>query len=527
MNVFLMYPDKDFDLERPLPPNHQDLTQDLGLDRLFSAMAQDDPFVRKVAQTAVFTSLTNPDEIIFRQHVLQDCIAHPGVVRQLYAIALDAIGQERKIYRSFLNYPDAVLRRAVEVLELFVEQLRKLRSIADEVSDVFESEGFRTFFAMIQHELSDEYFAVVDQHLKRLHFKRGVLISARLGQGNRGVDFVLREPRERKRSWRDLFGFGKDSALTLEIAERDESGARALSELRGRGLNTTADVVAKSADHILGFFRMLSAELAFYLGCLNLRDQLISHDEPVSFPRPAPRGAVVHSAGELYDVSLCLALKQRVVGNDLRADGKRLIVITGANQGGKSTFLRGVGLAQLMMQCGMFVAAEAYTASVSSGLYTHFRREEDPTMQSGKLDEELSRMDRIVARIKPHAMMLFNESFSATNEREGAEIAAGIVDALLDAGIEVFFVTHSFELSHGFYERGLDHALFLRAQRQEGGRRTYRLEKGEPLPTSFGVDLYGRIFNDNVLSPHVREGHPPPRRTDLAADSSASDTDFG
>ena len=65
-------------------------------------------------------------------------------------------------------------------------------------------------------------------------------------------------------------------------------------------------------------------------------------------------------------------------------------MITGANQGGKSTFLRSVGLAQLMMQCGMFVAAESLRASVGQRLFTHYKREEDAAMESGKLDEELA-----------------------------------------------------------------------------------------------------------------------------------------
>jgi len=61
----------------------------------------------------------------------------------------------------------------------------------------------------------------------------------------------------------------------------------------------------------------------------------------------------------LYDVCLTLKLEHRVVGNDADGEGKELFMITGANQGGKSTFLRSAGLSQLMMQCGMFVPARS------------------------------------------------------------------------------------------------------------------------------------------------------------------------
>lgn len=63
-------------------------------------------------------------------------------------------------------------------------------------------------------------------------------------------------------------------------------------------------------------------------------------------------------------------------------------------------------------------------------------------MESGKLDEELSRMSGIVDHISSDSMVLFNESFAATNEREGSEIARQIVSALLEKRIKIFFVTH-------------------------------------------------------------------------------------
>jgi DNA mismatch repair ATPase MutS len=147
-----------------------------------------------------------------------------------------------------------------------------------------------------------------------------------------------------------------------------------------------------------------------------------------------------------------------------------------------------------MMQCGMFLPAESFRANVCDGIFTHFKREEDPSMRSGKLDEELSRMSSMVDNMTPNSIVLLNESFASTNEREGSEIARQIVRALLETGIKVFYVTHMFDLAQGFYLAKMDGALFLRAERLAGGRRTFRLVEGEPLPTSYGEDLYGRIF---------------------------------
>ena len=122
-------------------------------------------------------------------------------------------------------------------------------------------------------------------------------------------------------------------------------------------------------------------------------------------------------------------------------------------------------------------------------VYTHFKREEDVELASGKFDEELARMHQVVAQIRPGALMLFNESFAATNEREGSEIARQIVHALLESGIRIGYVTHLYDLAHGFV--GDPDAYFLRAERE----RTFRLIEGDPLPTSFGGDLYRDIFH--------------------------------
>ena len=69
-----------------------------------------------------------------------------------------------------------------------------------------------------------------------------------------------------------------------------------------------------------------------------------------------------------------------------------------------------------------------------------------------------------------------------------------IVRALVEASVKVFYVTHLFDLAQGFCLAKMDTALFLRAERLADGRRTFRLVEGEPLPTSYGEDLYRRIF---------------------------------
>lgn len=503
MKAHLLHSNRDFDIKRLSPWNAEALTGDLALNAVFEAMAQGDKFVLEIVERVILSGFDNDlDTIRHRQEILNDCLNQPAVVREVYAIAVEAVERQRKHYLGALSrYPDWVLRLSIELMESLLSIVRKLREVADSHAHEFVSDGWIEFFEMLKRELSDDYFAGVQYHLSQLKFRKGVLISARLGKGNKGSRYVLRRPPHEEGTWMTRLFAWQRQPYSFSLDPRDEGGARALSELQDRGISLVAQALAQAADHVSSFFEMLRTELAFYVGCINLHSKLLQKGGTICNPSPmAPEERRLSFQG-LYDVSLALSLDEHVVGNDANADGKDLVIVTGANQGGKSTFLRSIGLAQLMMQCGMFAPAESFCSSVCDCLFTHYKREEDVSMKSGKLDEELSRMSQIVDHITPHAMILFNESFAATNEREGSEIATQILSALLDKPIKMICVTHLYELARGFHDRRLRGILFLRAQRKANGIRTFKLTEGEPLQTSFGEDLYKRIFAVDAIAP--------------------------
>ena len=517
MKAFLMYPDRDFDrgqllarrerelryrdadnvaldLYQLLPWNADALIQDLGLEQIFEGMGAGDKFLYESAMVGLLVSVVDPEIILYRQRVLADCIQNEALIRDIYRIAIEAIEAERKNYSSFFaRYPSGIVRRSVEVLQMFVSKLKALREIADQRAHEFSSDGFVRLFAMLREELSDDYFDLVEYRLSQLEFRAGVLISADLGKGNKGTNYVARTP-PLDRSWFSRL-FAKDPpGFTYQLHPRDEAGARALSALNDQGLNLIGDALGRSADHILSFFQMLRTELAFYIGALNLHSQLRQLQATTCTPVPTSSGQRRLAFVELIDVSLALSAGKQVVGNDVNAEAKGVVIITGASTGGKTTFLRSVGQAQLMMQAGMFVAAESFSAEVCDGVFTHYRREEDSTMESGKWDEELSRMSAIVDHLKPHSLTLFNEFFASTNEREGSEIATQVVRALLEKQIKIFFVTHLYHFANGFFGRRYEGAKFLRAERRADGTRPFKLIEAPPLQTSYGPDLYQSIF---------------------------------
>ncbi|HTR73687.1 MAG TPA: hypothetical protein VMH33_00325 [Solirubrobacterales bacterium] len=494
MKAHLMYRDRDFGPPAEITPTDTALIEDLGLEGIFAAMSGEDPLLHEVARQALLGQIEEVREIEYRQGALRDCLAHPETIRKVHEIAIAATRRPKQIWGSLGRSPGLVLSHAVRLLRSLLKDLHALRELADENSARFESEAFTAFFEMIGRELDDAYLGEIAEHLRRLEFKSGTLISARLGAGGKGTDYVLRRSTKEPQGLERLTTLFDRSGYTFHLAPRDETGARALEDLRDQGINLVAEAAEQSAEHVVAFFTALLSEIGFYVGCLNLRDRIGDRDLPICMPEVGRPGEVELDARGLYDVGLALRTDDRLVLNDIGAGDRPLVVITGANQGGKSTFLRSIGLAQLMAQAGMFVAAESFRADLRDGLFTHFKREEDAGMRSGKLDEELARMSEIADALRPGSMVLFNESFAATDEQEGSEIARQVTAALLSAGIKVIHVTHMYELAHGFEESESVGVLFLRAERTEDGTRTFRLFEAPPLSTSFGEDVYRRVF---------------------------------
>ena len=140
-------------------------------------------------------------------------------------------------------------------------------------------------------------------------------------------------------------------------------------------------------------------------------------------------------------------------------------------------------------------------------------------MERGKLDEELRRMSEIADRITPHSLLLCNESFASTNEREGSEIARQVVRAMLDKQIKVVFVTHMYELAHGFHAQAPRHERSSSVPQRARRRRTFKLARGRATAHQLRrrhLPARVRRAGETVVSPARhragRPGRPGTRR---------------
>ena len=174
------------------------------------------------------------------------------------------------------------------------------------------------------------------------------------------------------------------------------------------------------------------------------------------------------------------------IANDIETTEMAISIITGANAGGKTTFLRSIGISQWFAQLGLPVPAQRYRTQVFSGIMTHFPKQEDKHMRFGKLADEMVRIRNDIAIIKNGGLVLLNESFATTTTREGVEIATDVISVLAETGSTVFYVTHFYELAQdinalsNLLPQG-NKAENLVAQADKAAR-TYKIVKGDPMP---------------------------------------------
>ncbi|MDN5796537.1 MAG: hypothetical protein L0H79_12385 [Intrasporangium sp.] len=307
----------------PLEPSTQsvDLVRDRGLTPILDAMAADDPYLRDVAVRVLLADPLTPEQVVYRQEVLDDCLAQPDAIREVYALAGTAIDAKRRVHAWIpTNHPGAILRSSVAILRDQVDYLARLHAFAAQYREQFHSPGLTTLLDTIGRELDEAYLAQVRGYIHQLEFTGGVVLTARLGPGCTGVDYALREAASTP--WWTRLGDIRPNhhGYTYHLPPRDENGGRTMERIQDHGINTVADAAAQSSEHVLDFFRRLTFEVGFYLGCVHLHQALDRSGVPTCRPTVEPRASRALTCRGLVDAGLGLRTGRPPVGSDLDAD---------------------------------------------------------------------------------------------------------------------------------------------------------------------------------------------------------------
>lgn len=536
MKAYLLYENKEWtNTEHYF--DAQNIMQDLGLNTLFQAAAREiekedgkvkliqeaDVFLADAMKQVMLVPLETAEEIRYRQEILRDCLSDEPLIRELYALSgevllkWDKLGRRANAKAGDRNSVRNLITE-IHVLQLFVDGLCRLRELL--ATHSLKASGLITLREQLEEEFSKELEKNMRRILENLAFyanekehsensnqklvnKPRIVLGFGLGKGLKPDGFQLEEIATEARKHRDPNGtLGKiqdywSSATSDSFSVRaDISLSKDADYLEQQVVSYVLSCCTPFRFAFNSFFDQLHIQSAFYRGAVNLKHYMERFGVHGCFPTVGAQDVLRFK--ELRE--FVMAVEQRIcpTGNTCDIEKKSLLIVTGANQGGKSTFLRSIGIAQIMMQCGLMVAAEEYESGIYPSFFTHFTRREDSEMNSGRLDEELSRMSRIVDNLGKSPMVLLNESFATTTEKEGSVIAYDIIKALKEAGVRILTVTHLLSFAQRMYaeaEKDVSAGVeFLSAERLENGRRTFRMIQHAPELTSFGLDLYDEII---------------------------------
>lgn len=191
-------------------------------------------------------------------------------------------------------------------------------------------------------------------------------------------------------------------------------------------------------------------EVQFYLAYLERIAPLKDHGLAFSYPRVSGRSKEVR-ATDTFDLSLAGKLAAEttpIVTNDLHLEGpERILVVSGPNNGGKTTFARTFGQLHHLASLGLPVPGRDARLFLADQIYTHFEREEDIATLRGKFEDELYRIHEILERATGDSVLIMNESFGSTTLHDAVVVGTEVMRRIIELDALCVFVTFVDELA--------------------------------------------------------------------------------
>lgn len=218
------------------------------------------------------------------------------------------------------------------------------------------------------------------------------------------------------------------------------------------------------------------SEITYYLAFAKFEKSMKEKGFAFSIPAADPQKAM--EAVGLYDLALaCVNSEEEkeVVSNDFDyRKGENFFVLTGPNQGGKTTFARSLGQLVFFSKMGLSVPAESANVPYFTHILTHFSVEESAESGKGKLMEELTRLVPMMEEDKENAFVVINELFTTAANYDACIMGKKVLEHFIEKNCKGIYVTHLNELS-----KAHEKVVSLRAKLNEQKVQTYKIERSD------------------------------------------------
>ena len=417
---------------------------------------------------------------------------------------------------------------SITEIELYVSSVKVLHDCLTEVKDQLKSPAFLALAELVTTLAESTYYRELNEKLNELTRRVreiksvtvGVNLDAQLRPSSAGVlsinaesfksgdalDKILRLnfKNDNYTCIANLVPFGKKQSENQKMALSLAFNS-AINEVYRSSLRSWKKIVQTYVLENTEFLLNLMPEFEFLVKGTNMLRALQKKGCVLSLPEIRPMDERAFSASALYNPCVALKIEDEIVANDLVFDENATIyVLSGPNRGGKSVITCAIGLAQVMMQLGMYVPAESAVMSPVDGIYTHFPTGADDTIDKGRLGEECARLSEILDCVTPNSLVLLDESLSSTGSYEASYIAAEVLGGLAHVGCRCLFSTHLHELAaeidninaRSLASGGVAIDTLVAGMKGEG-KRSFKITRAKPDGKSYARDIaesYGLTY---------------------------------
>jgi DNA mismatch repair protein MutS len=438
--------------------NEQDrsFARDLNLDQIVAAIAGKRE-QRELITQVLFGHLRDVDTVRYRQEVFQD-LEDPALFGHVAAFA----GLMRRV-RSHLDQLAKIQHRYHRegwFLEAASIYCAAVQSLAGQLASAqISSRGLLAFRDYLASYVASAGFTALASETRDREEALGRIRYCTRIRGSR-VD-VSR--------YQDEADY---SAEVLETFERFKQGAVADYQVRYRTWPGMNHVAAQIADLVARLFpeefsaldeycgehaafldegiRHADQELQFYIAYLDHIRPLRSAGLQFCYPEVSASSKDILAVGT-FDMALAeklVAAGKPVVSNEFWLQGReRIFVVTGPNQGGKTTFARTFGQIHCLGSVGCPVPGSSARLFLFDRLFTHFAREEDLSKMSGKLEDDLLRVGEILRAATPGSVVILNEIFSSTSLHDASFLGSKLIKKVMRLDALCVYVTFVDELA--------------------------------------------------------------------------------